>query len=236
MTVGIPIQSPTRYFLPVASAAAFLYGAEPAPHTSWLAYLGGADSAQYSALKQVTRANVKQLEPAWTYATGEKGNYLFNPIVIDGVMYVLAKNNSIVALDAATGRELWSHVTLLPITPWARISRRASSLRRAGCFLSPQRPIVRFGLTMRTRERCFGKRTRPRVRGCPGGLRTGGREYIAFRVAAGLAGFTCCESGEAAGSSRAGRLHRLRAALALDDLGILMSIHNEKCFAARLAS
>jgi len=93
MTVGIPMQSLTRYFLPVTCAAAFLYGAEPAPHTSWPAYLGGADSAQYSALKQVTRVNVKQLEVAGTYATGEKGNYLFNPIVVDGVMYVLAKNN-----------------------------------------------------------------------------------------------------------------------------------------------
>ena len=45
---------------------------------------------------------------AWTYPAGE-GNYLFNPIVIDGVMYVQAKNNSLVALDALTGKELWTH-------------------------------------------------------------------------------------------------------------------------------
>ena len=31
------------------------------------------------------------------------------PIVVDGVMFVLARNNSIVALDAATGREIWIH-------------------------------------------------------------------------------------------------------------------------------
>ena len=53
--------------------------------------------------------NVKRLEIAWTYPTGENGNYLFNPLVIDSVMYVLAKNNSFVALDAATGKELWVH-------------------------------------------------------------------------------------------------------------------------------
>ena len=86
--------------LPAASAADF---------TTWGAYLGGPDSTQYSALKQINKANVKQLEVAWTYATGEKGNYLFNLIVVDGVMYVLAKSNSVVVLDAATGKELWAH-------------------------------------------------------------------------------------------------------------------------------
>src|SRR5437588_12912653 len=42
--------------------------------------------------------------------------YLFNPIVIGGVMYVHAKNNSLVALDAASGRELWAHPFQGPIT------------------------------------------------------------------------------------------------------------------------
>src|SRR5688572_22674523 len=77
------------------------------PHITWSDYAGGADSAQYSALKQINRTNVNSLEVAWTYPTGDDNNYLFNPIVVDRVMYVLARNNSIVALDAATGKELW---------------------------------------------------------------------------------------------------------------------------------
>jgi glucose dehydrogenase len=80
-----------------------------AADTSWPAYLGGPGSEQYSPLTQINKTNVKQLEAVWTYATGEKGNYLFNPLVVDGVMYVLAKNNSIVALDAVTGKERWVH-------------------------------------------------------------------------------------------------------------------------------
>jgi quinoprotein glucose dehydrogenase len=95
------------------AASAILYAGEPAPHTAphtnWSAYLGGPDSSQYSALKQINETNLKQLEIALTYPTGEKGSYLFNPIVIDNVMYVVAKNNSIVALDAAIGQELWAH-------------------------------------------------------------------------------------------------------------------------------
>lgn len=76
---------------------------------TWREYLGGADSSQYSSLSQIDKSNVSQLEVAWTYSTGDTRTYRFNPIVIDGVMYVLAKNNSIVALDASTGKELWAH-------------------------------------------------------------------------------------------------------------------------------
>ena len=84
----------------------------PAPgndHTTWRDYAGGADASQYSALTQINRSNVSSLQIAWTYPTGDPGNYLFNPVVVDNVMYLLAKNNSIVALDAATGKEIWTH-------------------------------------------------------------------------------------------------------------------------------
>jgi quinoprotein glucose dehydrogenase len=93
----------------VVLLATLLMGAENPAHTTWSDYLGGPDSAQYSALKQINKANVSQLQVAWTYPTGDKNSYSFGPIVVDGVMYVQAKNNSIVALDAATGRELWVH-------------------------------------------------------------------------------------------------------------------------------
>jgi quinoprotein glucose dehydrogenase len=50
---------------------------------------------------------VKQLRVAWTFPTGDVARYLFNPVVIGGVAYVLAAGNSLAALDAATGKELW---------------------------------------------------------------------------------------------------------------------------------
>jgi len=80
-------------------------------HTAWRNYGGSPDGAQYSALRQINRSNVKDLQVAWTYRTGDDKKYAFNPIVVDGTMYVLAKNNSIVALDAATGKEIWTHPT-----------------------------------------------------------------------------------------------------------------------------
>src|ERR1700689_5656580 len=97
----------------LAIGLAILYG-QPAPktrtYTTWSDYAGGADSMQYSALKQIDKSNVKKLEVAWSYSVpGPNDGFVFNPVIVDGVMYVAAKDNSIVALDAATGKEIWSH-------------------------------------------------------------------------------------------------------------------------------
>ena len=76
-------------------------------YTTWDQYQGGVDSSQYSSLDQIDKSNVADLEVAWTYPTTE--SYQFNPLIVENVMYVLAHNRSIVALDAATGAELWRH-------------------------------------------------------------------------------------------------------------------------------
>jgi len=86
-------------------------------YTTWSDYGGSADSAQYSALDRINRSNVGALQVAWTYPTGDGNTYLFDPVAVDDVLYVLAKNNSIVALDAATGKQRWAHETAKgPIT------------------------------------------------------------------------------------------------------------------------
>ena len=80
-------------------------------YRGWRDYGGTSDSSQYSALKQVNRSNVSKLKVAWTYSTGDNNRYVFNPLVADGLMFVLAKNSSIVAIDAKTGKEIWTHDT-----------------------------------------------------------------------------------------------------------------------------
>lgn len=87
-----------------------------APYTTWQSYGGGAHSAQYSALAQIDKSNVAKLEVAWQFPAGER-SFVFNPIVVDGVMYVLARDNEIVALDAATGKELWAHAHEGAVSP-----------------------------------------------------------------------------------------------------------------------
>ena len=82
------------------------------PYTTWSAYGGTSDSMQYSALKQINKTNVSQLEQVFFYpAIGRGlGRFSFSPLVVGNVMYVGGKDNrEIAALDAATGKVLWTH-------------------------------------------------------------------------------------------------------------------------------
>ncbi len=93
-----------------ATAAAIVMAAAAQPaHTTWSDYLGAPDSSHYSALKQIDRSNVDQLAVAWTYQTGDDSAYVFSPLVVGNMIYVLAKNGSLVAVNAADGKEIWTH-------------------------------------------------------------------------------------------------------------------------------
>src|SRR5689334_16433937 len=96
----------TRFVI-VAIAAAGLRA--QSPRTDWRDYLGGPDSSHFSPLKQIGPGNAGKLEVAWSYKSGESGSYVYAPLVVDNVVYVLAKGGSIVALDAAAGKEIWVH-------------------------------------------------------------------------------------------------------------------------------
>jgi len=102
--VAVVAGTPAAQSPPPAQAAP----AAAKPYTTWTQYLGGAHSSQYTALDQINTSTVSRLKVLWTYPVGER-QFVFNPIVVDGVMYVLAKSNALVALDAATGKELWEH-------------------------------------------------------------------------------------------------------------------------------
>jgi quinoprotein glucose dehydrogenase len=85
-------------------------GSSAKSYATWREYGGAPDDSQYSSLKQINRSNVAQLKQVWFYPAGNNGfRYGSNPIVIDNVMYVIGKNNSVVALDAVTGKEIWVH-------------------------------------------------------------------------------------------------------------------------------
>src|SRR5687768_8182836 len=80
--------------------------ASPA-NVDWPAYLGDKERSHYSPLQQINRSNVAQLKVAWTYDTGDKAEYQANNLIIAGVLYTASPTRKVIALDAATGRELW---------------------------------------------------------------------------------------------------------------------------------
>jgi len=77
------------------------------PQQDWPIYGGGPENTHYSSLTQINRTNVKQLQVAWSYDTGEPGGLQTSPIVVHGVLYGITPTQKIVALDAATGKLFW---------------------------------------------------------------------------------------------------------------------------------
>ena len=80
---------------------------------NWMCVGGDRGCQRYSRLDQINRDNVAQLEVAWTFHTGEltrprQKTIECTPLVIDGTMYVTTGHLRVVALNAATGEELWS--------------------------------------------------------------------------------------------------------------------------------
>lgn len=85
-------------------------------HTAWKQYGGGPDQSKYFEGSQITKENVGQLKVAWVYPTMDSAFNFFSPIVVDTIMYVMAKNSSLVAINAQTGKELWIHANLQGLT------------------------------------------------------------------------------------------------------------------------
>jgi quinoprotein glucose dehydrogenase len=84
---------------------------------TWKDYGGSTDNARYVTLDRITKANVGRLDVAWTYPTRDDFSYVFSPVIVDNLMYVLARNTALVALDATTGQEVWVHENLQGIAP-----------------------------------------------------------------------------------------------------------------------
>ncbi|HYL99897.1 MAG TPA: PQQ-binding-like beta-propeller repeat protein, partial [Blastocatellia bacterium] len=73
----------------------------------WPAYAGGQDGDHYSPVSQINRDNVKQLQVAWSFDTGESGGLQTSPIVVDSIFYGISPSQKVFALDAATGALIW---------------------------------------------------------------------------------------------------------------------------------
>lgn len=74
----------------------------------WPTYNGQLTGNRYSDLKQIDIANVRKLAPAWVYGMGAGPSLEMTPVVAGGVMYATSVN-AVTALDARTGRRIWSY-------------------------------------------------------------------------------------------------------------------------------
>jgi quinoprotein glucose dehydrogenase len=100
----------------LTAGAAVLAQQQSGQQVEWLYYGGDQGGRRHSPLTDVNTANVTRLQPAWQWKHWETpladhgttpGQFEAVPLMIDGTLYVTTPYNSIAALDAETGKELW---------------------------------------------------------------------------------------------------------------------------------
>ena len=78
------------------------------PH-NWLTYWGDYQGRHFSALKQITPVNVKQLQVKWAVQMPGDSILETTPLVVDGIMYTAGMPGQVFALDAKTGAVIWKY-------------------------------------------------------------------------------------------------------------------------------
>jgi PQQ-dependent dehydrogenase (methanol/ethanol family) len=79
----------------------------------WLTYNRDYTGQRFSALNQITTANVKRLAPACIFQTGDSGTFQASPVIYRGRLYVTTTHDTF-AIDAANCTELWRHTYTPP--------------------------------------------------------------------------------------------------------------------------
>lgn len=81
---------------------------------NWLQIRGNYAGWGHSPLDHINTKNVKQLQVAWVFSTGAGAAHEAAPLVNDGVMYVSAPGNQVIAINAKSGVQLWRYRRELP--------------------------------------------------------------------------------------------------------------------------
>jgi quinoprotein glucose dehydrogenase len=97
-----------------------IHAAVKAENTDWPVTGGSAANIHYSRLKQINTSNVSTLQEVWRFDTNEGGGLETTPLVINGVLYAYTPNQKVLALDGASGKQLWEFT---PEKPSRKVQR-----------------------------------------------------------------------------------------------------------------
>jgi len=76
---------------------------------NWLTYSNSYNSWRFSRLDQINTQTVKNLHVKWLFQARSPDKFETTPLVVDGIMYLTRPENDVFAIDAATGRVLWTY-------------------------------------------------------------------------------------------------------------------------------
>jgi alcohol dehydrogenase (cytochrome c) len=75
---------------------------------NWLMYSGSYSAQRHSPLTQITTENAKDLTLKWVFQSRSLEKSEVTPLVVNGVMYTTQSINDVLALNATTGKTLWT--------------------------------------------------------------------------------------------------------------------------------
>ncbi len=81
----------------------------------WLTFGGDYANQRHSPLTEITPENVDSLLPQWTFQTNTLDDFETTTLIRDNVLYVTGPSNTAWAIDARSGREIWSYRRELPL-------------------------------------------------------------------------------------------------------------------------
>ncbi|WP_386080692.1 methanol/ethanol family PQQ-dependent dehydrogenase [Vreelandella sp. F11] len=97
-----------------------------------LMYGMGVKAQRYSPLDQINADNVEMLTPAWSHSFGDEmqRGQESQALIHEGVIYVTGSYSRIFAIDARTGKRLWSYNHRLPsdIRPCCDVVNRGAAI------------------------------------------------------------------------------------------------------------
>jgi alcohol dehydrogenase (cytochrome c) len=77
---------------------------------NWLTYSGSYSGTRSSPLTELTPGNVKELRLKWVLPSLDRNLHEeATPLVVDGVLFTVQKVNNVTAVDAASGRVIWTY-------------------------------------------------------------------------------------------------------------------------------
>ncbi|MFO1236196.1 MAG: PQQ-binding-like beta-propeller repeat protein [Alphaproteobacteria bacterium] len=135
VTTGTPSPADAEQLAKASAVTEARIAAADAEPGNWMAHGRTTDEQRFSPLDQINRDTVASLGVAWEMETGTVRGLEASPIVIDGTMFVSLSWSVVKAIDARTGRELWTYDPEVPgggrATPAAASSIAASRSIRA---------------------------------------------------------------------------------------------------------
>ncbi|TWI05908.1 quinoprotein glucose dehydrogenase [Luteimonas cucumeris] len=103
---------------PKTAAGTFVQAKDAPADDDWAAYGRSNAAMRYSPLAQIDRDNVKQLQRAWTFRTGDLPEHRWGaettPLKVGDTLYLCTARNRLIALDARNGKQRWRYDPKVP--------------------------------------------------------------------------------------------------------------------------